>query len=80
MQEIATKANMDILTDLGISPEVFQLACNSNPELQMHMPQMPQLVKFRELSESEMREGLRFQKVYLENHGQDIVDKMKQET
>lgn len=77
MQEITVDVNNSIMEELGISEQKFQMATMQHPDIMSYMPQLEQVVKFRELSLSEIRDALKFQKIYIENHGQELVDNIK---
>lgn len=53
------------------------MAMMQHPDLMRYMPKFEPVHKFRELTLEEVREALKFQKNYIANHGQQLVDNIK---
>jgi hypothetical protein len=80
MQELTLKVSAQVMESLGIPEQRFQMACAQHPEITNFIPHLEPVGLFRELDLTELRQAILFQKVYMENHGQELVDKIKAET
>lgn len=80
MQELTVRVSAQVMEALGIPEQRFQMALAQHPEITNFVPHLEPLSLYRELELSELRQAINFQKVYMENHGQELVDKIKAET